>query len=81
MRLSDQEWAILLATRISENALSLADLAEAAEVDVVRASVVVAGLVERQILWPLENFDGTIVYAYADNARAQRVYAMILREV
>lgn len=76
--LTDQEIALLLATRTSENAMSLPELAATAETGIDNAANTLASLTAKNILRPIESFNG-IVYGYADNDAAQQVYSTIHR--
>lgn len=76
--LTDQEIALLLATRTSENALSLPALAATVSTSIDNAANTLALLTEKGILRPIESYDG-IVYGYADNDAAQAVYKGIHR--
>jgi hypothetical protein len=71
---TDQEIAVLLATRASTNAMTLPALASSIETTLMRAHGTIADLVRKNILEPLESYDGMIVYAFAGNDSAQAVY-------
>lgn len=72
--LSDQELALLQATKASENAQSALELAANAETYPHAAMPALASLVERNILEPYEQWDGSTRYMYAPNGYAQGVY-------
>lgn len=78
MQLTDEEYAILLATRESENAQSLVELAQRVEAPVQSVAKNVDGLVAKGILEEVDSFDG-IRYGYAANEVAQRVYCEVHR--
>lgn len=78
MELTDEEMAILLATRESENCQSLVELAQRVEAPVQSVAGNVDGLVARGILEAVDCFDG-IRYGYADTAVAQQVYCEVHR--
>jgi hypothetical protein len=78
-RLSDQEVALLLATRCSWQAQTLAELAQATEIRLDQASPVVCQLVKRGILEPYIDYDHSVRYMYQWNDTAQAVYAEIHR--
>jgi predicted transcriptional regulator len=75
--LSDPELAVLLSTRASDNALSLAELAALVESPLHSVYETVSSLVSKRILEPIENYDGRIVYMYPDNDQAQAVFEII----
>lgn len=73
--LSHQELALLQATKASENAQTLQELAMNAETYPESAKPVVASLVDRGILEPYEQeWDNATHYMYAGNNYAQAVY-------
>lgn len=71
--LSAQEVALLLATKASENAQSLVELAQNAEAPIASAASAVDALVDREILEEIDSHDG-IRYGFAGNDVAQSVY-------
>lgn len=73
-RLSNQEIAILLATKASENAQTLQELAMNVEIYPESVKPVLALLARKGILEPYKDWDGTIRYLYPDNDYAQSVY-------
>ena len=73
--LSDQELALLQATKASENAQTADELATNAETYPALAEPALASLVQRDILEPYEqDWDNTTHYMYAGNDYAQAVY-------
>ncbi len=78
MQLTNEEYAILLATRESENAQSLTELAQRVEAPVQLVAGNVDRLVAKGILEEVDCFDG-IRYGYADTAVAQQVYREVYR--
>jgi predicted transcriptional regulator len=77
--LTEQELAVLLATRESENAQGLEQLAQAVESDQCGVQQVLASLVARDILEPLEQYDGSQVYGYTAAPWSQAIYEEIHR--
>lgn len=80
MQLTNEEYAILLATRESENAQSLTELAQRVEAPVQLVAGNVDRLVAKGILEAVDCFDG-IRYGYAVSDVAQRVYCDVHRLV
>lgn len=76
--LTDQEIALLLATRTTDNAMSLSELAATAETSVDNAANTLALLTGKGILEPIEAFNG-IVYGYCESDAAQAAYEDIHR--
>jgi hypothetical protein len=72
--LSNQEIAILQATKASYYGMSATDLALYAETNVASAQETLAILAEKEILVPYEEYDGTICYCFPDNEISQTVY-------
>lgn len=73
--LSDQELALLQATKASECAQTADELATNAETYPALAEPALASLVERGILQPdYQDWDDTTHYMYAGNDYAQSVY-------
>lgn len=72
--LSDQEIAILLATKASENAQSLQELAMNVETHPESVKPFLGLLVRKGILEPYKDWNGTIRYVYPDNDYAQSLY-------
>lgn len=73
--LSNQELALLQATKASENAQTLQELATNAETYPAQATTAISSLVQRGILEPYEQeWNGTTRYMYAGNDYAQAVY-------
>jgi hypothetical protein len=77
MKLTDQEMAILLATRESENAQTAHDLAQRAECRDSQAQETIDGLVRQSILRQIESYDDRVVYGYGMSDLAQAVYCEI----
>lgn len=76
--LTDQEIAVLLATRESENMLSLVELSQFVEAPIYEVGSVLDRLVEKRILEAVVNWDG-IRYGYQANDSAQEVYCQVHR--
>ncbi len=80
MKFSNQEFALLQATRYSEHAQSASQLAQNAEATDVQDTL--DCLVKKDILQSFEGYtttDGKLetVYGYADNDLAQQIYCEI----
>lgn len=78
MQFTDEEYAILLATRESENAQNLVELAQRVEAPLQLVADNVDSLVAKGILEAVDCFDG-IRYGYAANDVAQQVYCEVHR--
>lgn len=77
IKLTDQEMAILLATRESENAQTAHDLAQRAECRDSQAQETIDGLVAQDILRPIKSYDDRVVYGYGMSGLAESVYCKI----
>lgn len=77
VELSNQELAVLLATRESENAQSVAELAGHTEQYPEDIMPALDGLVERDILAPIEAWHGGTVYIYTDTPISESIYCEI----
>ncbi len=75
--LSDPELAVLFATRVSEDALSLTELAALVESPLHSVHAAVSSLVSKRILEPVEDYRGRTVYMYPDNDQAQTIFEVI----
>jgi hypothetical protein len=76
-RITQVEHGILYATRASDKAQSVQELAKHARRDTRQAIRAINSLIAKQILEPLENWDGTTVFGYQANDFAQAVYCEI----